>query len=73
VSCDGKHFDCVEQSDCLECRVQLTPIYTIDAERVVVRTKSCAGYGKLSDEMLKERFQALLRHIDDHPAIKKRA
>lgn len=66
MSCDGKHFDCVEQSDCLECRVQLTPVYTIDAERVVVGLKPHAGDDKRTDaEMLEDRFQGLLSRIDD--------
>lgn len=66
MSCDGRHYDCVEQSDCLECRVQLTPVYAIDAERVVVRLKPYTGDDKKTDaEMLEERFQELLRRIDD--------
>jgi hypothetical protein len=37
-----------------------------NAERVVVRMKPYTGDDKRSDtEMLEERFQALLRHIDD--------
>lgn len=66
MTCNVKHHDCVEQSDCLECRVQLTPVESIDAERVAVRLKPYTGDDKRTDtEMLEERFQELLRRIDD--------
>jgi hypothetical protein len=78
VSCDGKHYDCVEQSDCLECRVQLTPVEAIDAERVAVRLKPYTDDKRTDTEMLEERFQELLCHIDnrvafldEHPPIRK--
>ena len=46
--------------------MQLTPVESIDAERVAVRLKPYTGDDKRTDtEMLEERFQELLRRIDD--------